>query len=245
MTKQERYVGVVNYFETNVGLAETELFYNNPFELLVAVILSAQCTDKRVNLTTPKLFKDYPTAEAMSLANSDTIFNYIRSISYPNNKAKHLVRMATMLVKDFNNEIPSEVDELVKLPGVGRKTANVIASVIFDKPTMAVDTHVFRVSNRIGLTTKAKNPLQSENQLIKFIPESIVPRAHHWLILHGRYVCLARTPKCAECRISQFCKYFETLTKKTKPNTKNHGKESSSKKNSKKVGKKSTSKKSD
>ncbi len=199
MTKQERYTGVLNYFETNVGLAETELFYNNPFELLVAVILSAQCTDKRVNLTTPKLFKDYPTAEAMALASSDTIFNYIRSISYPNNKAKHLVGMASMLVKDFNNEIPSEVDELVKLPGVGRKTANVIASVIFDKPTMAVDTHVFRVSNRIGLTTNAKNPLQSENQLIKFIPESIVPRAHHWLILHGRYVCLARTPKCAEC----------------------------------------------
>lgn len=245
MTKQERYTGVLNYFETNVGLAETELFYNNPFELLVAVILSAQCTDKRVNLTTPKLFKDYPTAEAMALASSDTIFNYIRSISYPNNKAKHLVGMASMLVKDFNNEIPSEVDELVKLPGVGRKTANVIASVIFDKPTMAVDTHVFRVSNRIGLTTNAKNPLQSENQLIKFIPESIVPRAHHWLILHGRYVCLARTPKCAECGISEFCNYFEKLTKKTKPNTKNHGKESSSKKTSKKVGKKSTSKKSD
>lgn len=209
MTKKERYEHVINYFETHVGLAETELQYNNPFELLVAVILSAQCTDKRVNLTTPKLFKDYPTPEALASSTPETIFTYIRSISYPNNKAKHLVGMAQMLVHDFGSVIPSDVDELVKLPGVGRKTANVIASVVFDKPTMAVDTHVFRVSNRIGLTTNATNPLQSEKQLIKFIPEHIVPRAHHWLILHGRYVCLARTPKCNECGITQFCKYFE------------------------------------
>jgi endonuclease-3 len=244
MTKQERYAGVIDYFETHVGLAETELTYSNPFELLVSVILSAQCTDKRVNLTTPKLFKDYPTAEALSMASSDTIFNYIRSISYPNNKAKHLVGMAAMLVKDFNSIVPGEVEDLVKLPGVGRKTANVIASVIFDKPTMAVDTHVFRVSNRIGLTTNAKNPLQSEKQLIKFIPEAVVPRAHHWLILHGRYVCLARSPKCDSCGIAQFCKYFEKHNSAIKitSTTISHGKESASKKSSKKVSKKSAGK---
>ncbi len=211
MTKQERYRHVLNYFETYVGLAETELAYNNPFELLVSVILSAQCTDKRVNLTTPKLFKDYPTAEAMAEASAETIFSYIRSISYPNNKAKHLVGMAKMLVKDFKSIVPGEVDDLVKLPGVGRKTANVIASVIYDKPTMAVDTHVFRVSNRIGLTTNAKNPLQSEKQLIKFIPEELVPKAHHWLILHGRYICLARNPKCDLCPIKLYCKYYEKV----------------------------------
>ncbi len=228
MNKQERYDKVLAYFETNVGLAETELNYSNPYELLVAVILSAQCTDKRVNLTTPKLFKDYPTAEALALATSDTIFSYIRSISYPNNKAKHLVGMAHMLVNDFHSKIPGEVDELIKLPGVGRKTANVIASVVFNKPTMAVDTHVFRVSNRIGLTTNAKNPLQCEKQLVKFIPESVIPRAHHWLILHGRYTCLARTPKCETCALTEFCKYFE----KNKLKIKNHGKEKSNKKSS-------------
>ena len=209
MTKQERYDKVLHYFETNDAPAETELMYSNPFELLVSVILSAQCTDKRVNLTTPKLFKDYPTPEAMSLASSDTLFNYIRSISYPNNKAKHLAGMAKMLVNDFNSSVPSDINLLMTLPGVGRKTANVIASVIFDKPTMAVDTHVFRVSNRIGLTTNAKNPLQSEKQLIKFIPEQLVPKAHHWLILHGRYVCLARNPKCESCPLKMYCKYFE------------------------------------
>lgn len=242
MTKQDRYKQVLNYFETNVGLAETELNYSNPFELLVAVILSAQCTDKRVNLITPKLFNDYPTAEAMAKASSDTIFSYIRSISYPNNKAKHLVGMATMLVNDFQNKIPGEVDELIKLPGVGRKTANVIASVIFEKPTMAVDTHVFRVSNRIGLTTNAKNPLQSEKQLIKFIPEHLVPRAHHWLILHGRYVCLARNPKCEVCAIKLFCKFYDkqalkqnkTLGVKQELKLKQNGKKISSKKSSKK-----------
>ena len=209
MTKEERYKHILHYFETEVGLAETELNYNNPYELLVAVILSAQCTDKRVNLTTPKLFEDYPTAESLAAANSDTIFGYIRSISYPNNKAKHLVGMAKMLVQDFKGEVPSEVEKLVKMPGVGRKTANVIASVIYNQPTMAVDTHVFRVSNRIGLTTNAKNPLQSEKQLIKFIPAHLVPKAHHWLILHGRYTCLARNPKCDSCPIQLYCKYFD------------------------------------
>lgn len=213
MTKQERFDKVLNYFETHVGQAETELKYKNPFELLVAVILSAQCTDKRVNLTTPKLFEDYPNAQALAAASPDTIFEYIKSISYPNNKAKHLVGMAKMLVHDFKGIVPGEVEKLTKLPGVGRKTANVIASVVYNKPTMAVDTHVFRVSNRIGLTTNAKNPLQSEKQLIKFIPEHLISRAHHWLILHGRYICLARNPKCEICPIKMYCKYFEKKLK--------------------------------
>lgn len=223
MDKKERYKNVLEYFEKNVPLAETELNYSKPFELLVAVILSAQCTDKRVNLTTPKLFADYPTPEALASAEPEVIFQYIRSISYPNNKAKHLVNMARMLLSEFNGVIPSEVDDLVKLPGVGRKTANVIASVIFQKPAMAVDTHVFRVSNRIGLTTNAANPLQSEKQLIKFIPESLIPKAHHWLILHGRYICLARNPRCSECPLTSFCKYFE----KNKLKTQIYGKEKS------------------
>ena len=209
MTLKERYEGVVNYFKTHVPIAETELNYSNPFELIVAVILSAQCTDKRINQVTPKLFKDYPNAEALASASSDTIFNYIRSVSYPNNKAKHLVNMANMLLKDFGGVIPSDIDELVKLPGVGRKTANVVASVIYDKPAMAVDTHVFRVSNRLGLT-KSKTPLQSEQQLIKHIPEQYIATAHHWLILHGRYTCLARSPKCNECQLTEWCQYFKT-----------------------------------
>lgn len=208
MTKQERYKGVLDYFQEHVPVAETELHYTNPYELIVAVSLSAQCTDKRVNMVTPKLFEVFPTAEALAASNSDTVFNYIRSISYPNNKAKHLVGMAQMLMNDFNGEVPEKIDDLVKLPGVGRKTANVIASVIFNQPTMAVDTHVFRVSNRIGLTTNAKNPLQSEKQLIKFIPKELVPRAHHWLILHGRYTCLARKPLCEKCDLKAFCKFF-------------------------------------
>lgn len=209
MTLKERYESVITYFKTNVPIAETELQYNNPFELIVAVILSAQCTDKRINQVTPKLFRDYPNAEALASASSDTIFNYIRSVSYPNNKAKHLVNMANMLLKDFNGIIPSDIDELVKLPGVGRKTANVVASVIYDKPAMAVDTHVFRVSNRLGLT-KATTPLQSEQQLIKYIPEQYVATAHHWLILHGRYTCLARTPKCEICPLTEWCQFFKT-----------------------------------
>ncbi len=227
MTLKERYEGVINYFKTNVPIAETELQYSNPFELIVAVILSAQCTDKRINQVTPKLFRDYPTAEALASASSDTIFNYIRSVSYPNNKAKHLVNMANMLLKDFNGVIPSDIDQLVKLPGVGRKTANVVASVIYDKPAMAVDTHVFRVSNRLGLT-KAKTPLQSEQQLIKHIPEQYVATAHHWLILHGRYTCLARTPKCGECKLTEWCHYFKTKTiNKNYPHSLSHKKPNS------------------
>jgi endonuclease-3 len=236
MTKEERFRQVLAYFEENVGVAETELNYSNPFELLVAVILSAQCTDKRVNQTTPALFRDYPTPEAMAEATPETLFEYIRSISYPNNKAKHLAGMARMLVKEFNSTVPGTVEELTKLPGVGRKTANVIASVVYNQPTMAVDTHVFRVSNRIGLTTNAKNPLQSEKQLIKFIPKHLVPKAHHWLILHGRYTCLARKPKCENCGISGFCKYFEKISLKHKKDitTKHQKTEDHGEKNKKK-----------
>ena len=190
-------------------VAETELNYSNGFELLVAVILSAQCTDKRVNQVTPALFQAFPVPEVMALSSQDEIFHYIRSVSYPNNKSKHLVGMANMLVNDFNSEVPKTVDELQLLPGVGRKTANVVASVLFDVPTMPVDTHVFRVSERVGLTTKAKNPLESEKQLLKGFPKNKLKIAHHWLILHGRYVCLARTPKCNECGISSFCSYFK------------------------------------
>lgn len=214
MTKKERYQHILNYFINNVPIAETELNYSNPYELLVAVILSAQCTDKRVNMITPALFKAYPVPEALAAASSDEVFTYIKSISYPNNKAKHLVGMATMLVNEFHNEVPSEVEELVKMPGVGRKTANVIASVVYNKPTMAVDTHVYRVSARLGLTTNATNVLQTEKQLIQYIPEELVPKAHHWLILHGRYICLARTPKCGECPLTAWCKYYSKLTKK-------------------------------
>lgn len=208
MTLKERYEGVINYFKTHVPVAQTELHYSNPFELIVAVILSAQCTDKRINQVTPKLFQDFPTPEIMAASNSDTIFNYIKSVSYPNNKAKHLVNMAQMLLKDFNGIVPSEIEDLVKLPGVGRKTANVIASVVYEKPAMAVDTHVFRVSNRIGLT-KAKTPLQSEQQLEKHIPEQYIATAHHWLILHGRYTCIARNPKCDICPLTDWCNYFK------------------------------------
>ena len=209
MTKKERYEHILKYFEENVKDAETELHYSNPFELLVAVSLSAQCTDKRVNMVTPKLFKDFPTPEVMANSSSDEIFNYIRSISYPNNKAKHLVGMAKMLVEQFNSEVPNNIEDLQKLPGVGRKTANVIVSVIHQAPAMAVDTHVFRVSARLGLTTNAKTPLAAEKQLVKFIPKDKIHVAHHWLILHGRYTCLARSPKCEECALTSYCKYFK------------------------------------
>jgi len=207
MRKKERFEKIIEWFQENMPIAETELHYGTPYELLVAVILSAQCTDKRVNQITPPLFERYPTAFDMSHATQDDIFDLIRSCSYPNNKAKHLLGMAKMLVNDFKEEVPSDIKELQKLPGVGRKTANVIASVIFDKPAMAVDTHVFRVSARIGLTTNSKTPLDTEKQLIKYIPETLIPKAHHWLILHGRYVCLARKPKCKECGIAHLCKY--------------------------------------
>ena len=189
-------------------VAESELDFNSPFELLVAVVLSAQCTDKRVNLTTPALFAAYPTAEAMAEASAEEIYDYIKSISYPNNKAKHLAAMARMLRDEFGGEVPSDREQLQRLPGVGRKTANVVGAILWQKEVMPVDTHVFRVSARIGLTNGAKTPLQTELQLEKNIPSHLLPIAHHWLILHGRYVCTARAPKCAECGISQWCKYF-------------------------------------
>ena len=208
MTKKERFEKILDYFSTHNPDAETELSYESPYQLLVSVILSAQCTDKRVNIVTPDFFKSFPTAEALAVASSDEVFQYIKSISYPNNKAKHLVGMAKMLVNDFKGIVPSEVEELQKLPGVGRKTANVIASVVYDKPALAVDTHVFRVSARLGLTINAKTPLATEMQLLKYIPENKVAVAHHWLILHGRYVCVARNPKCDICGLKQWCKYF-------------------------------------
>jgi endonuclease-3 len=208
MTIKERYQFVIDYFLTHTPEAETELIYDNPFQLLVAVILSAQCTDKRVNMTTPAIFAKYPDAETMSKADFDSLFPLIKSISYPNNKTKHLIGMAKMLVEYFDSKVPMTVDELIKLPGVGRKTANVITSVIDEQPNMAVDTHVFRVSARIGLTRNAKTPLATEKQLIKHIPEKYVYRAHHWLILHGRYICTARNPKCSNCGIRTVCKFY-------------------------------------
>jgi endonuclease-3 len=210
VTKKERFEAVLAWFSEHVPLAETELHYSSPYELLVAVILSAQCTDKRVNLVTPALFKAFPQAEVMAAASSDEVFPYIRSISYPNNKAKHLVGMAKMLVEDFKGLVPADVAELQKMPGVGRKTANVIASVVYNKAALAVDTHVFRVSARLGLTTGAKTPLATEQQLMKYIPEKQVAIAHHWLILHGRYICLARTPRCGECGLRDYCKYYKS-----------------------------------
>ena len=208
MTRKERYEKVISFFLENIPEAETELLYDNPFQLLVAVILSAQCTDKRVNMTTPAIFQKFPTPEKMARAELDEMFAIIKSISYPNNKAKHLIGMAKLLTEQFNGVVPMTVDELIQLPGVGRKTANVITSVVDQQPNMAVDTHVFRVSARIGLTIKATTPLAAEKQLIKYIPEELVHKAHHWLILHGRYVCIARNPKCGECGISAYCKYF-------------------------------------
>ncbi|MGX5820130.1 endonuclease III [Chitinophaga lutea] len=213
MTKKERFQFVIDYFEHHAPDAETELLYDNPYQLLVAVILSAQCTDKRVNMTTPAIFERYPDIPSLSKATFDELFPLIRSISYPNNKTRHLIGMANMVMDDFNGEIPSTVPELVKLPGVGRKTANVITSVIYQQPNMAVDTHVFRVSARIGLTTNAKTPLQTEQQLLQYIPKDKVHIAHHWLILHGRYICLARSPKCGECGLRPVCKYYQKLVK--------------------------------
>ncbi len=214
MTKQQRYQFVINYFLIHAPNAETELLYDNPFQLLVAVILSAQCTDKRVNLTTPSIFNKYPAAEHLANANFDDLFRLIKSISYPNNKTKHLIGMANMLVQNFSGKVPMTVDELILLPGVGRKTANVITSVIDGQPNMAVDTHVFRVSARLGLTTNAKNPLASEKQLIKYFPNEYIFKAHHWLILHGRYICIARSPKCSDCGLKTICKYFNQRREK-------------------------------
>ena len=213
MTRQERFKAIIEYFERTMPIAETELHYTTPFELLVAVVLSAQCTDKRVNMVTPALFMEYPTAERMAKASVEEIFEYIRSISYPNNKAKHLVGLAEKLVRDYGGEVPQGRDELMTLPGVRRKTANVISSVIFDEPTMAVDTHVFRVSERIGLTTRSKTPLATEKVLVKYLPEDIIPKAHHWLILHGRYTCIARKPKCTACGLTEVCRYYQRKQK--------------------------------
>ncbi len=208
MLKRERYKFVIQYFLEHSPDAETELLYDNPFQLLVAVILSAQCTDKRVNQTTPAIFEKFPDAMALSNADPDELLGLIKSISYPNNKTKHLLGMAKMIQEDFGGQIPLTVDELVLLPGVGRKTANVITSVIDNQPNMAVDTHVFRVSARIGLTTGAKNVLQAEKQLVKNLPEEYIFRAHHWLILHGRYVCVARRPKCSICGLKPVCRFY-------------------------------------
>lgn len=214
MTKQQRYKFAIDYFLTHSPNAETELLYSNPFQLLVAVILSAQCTDKRVNITTPAIFKEYPTAQKLANAEFDDLFPLIKSISYPNNKTKHLIGMASMLVEKFLGQVPMTVDELILLPGVGRKTANVITSVVDGQPNMAVDTHVFRVSARIGLTSNATTPLAAEKQLIKYFPKKYIYRAHHWLILHGRYICTARSPKCNECGLNSVCKYFNNNKRK-------------------------------
>ena len=209
MTRKERYEFVINYFQQHVPEAETELIYDSPYQLLVAVILSAQCTDKRVNLTTPAIFEKFPDVESLSLSNEAELFPFIRSISYPNNKTKHLLGMAKKVVEQFQGEIPMTVAELMELPGVGRKTANVITSVIDQQPNMAVDTHVYRVSRRIGLVPpKATTPLAVEKELIRFIEKDLIHKAHHWLILHGRYICVARTPKCRECGLQQACSYF-------------------------------------
>jgi len=213
MTRKERYRLVYDYFQHNNPEAETELIYDDPYQLLVAVILSAQCTDKRVNMTTPSFFERYPDVPSLAKATPEEIFPLIKSISYPNNKTKHLIGMANMVVDKFAGTIPMTVDELVQLPGVGRKTANVITSVIDSQPNMAVDTHVFRVSARLGLTNRAKTPLSAEKQLTTFIPQSLVHKAHHWLILHGRYVCTARNPKCEICGLKPACKYYKSLKK--------------------------------
>jgi len=214
MKKSELFEYVIQYFEETMPIAETELEYENSFGLIVAVILSAQCTDKRVNQITPELLKRFPSPYKMAEVEPAEVFDYIKSCSYPNNKAKHLVGMANKLIELFDGEIPSDVDDLQKLPGVGRKTANVIASVVYNKPTMAVDTHVFRVAARIGLSTNAKTPLATEQQLMKYFPLELVPKAHHWLILHGRYTCLARKPKCEKCGLKPVCKYYKKEIKK-------------------------------
>ena len=211
MRKQELYKYVIAYFEEAMPVAETELDYDSPFSLLVAVILSAQCTDKRVNMVTPKLMHDYPTAEARAMATPEVLFEYVKSVSYPNNKAKHLVGMAQMLVRNFGGEVPSTLEELVQLPGVGRKTANVIQSVVWGKAALAVDTHVFRVSHRIGLVPmRCTTPYSVEKELIRHIPDHLIPIAHHWLILHGRYTCVARKPKCEVCGLREVCKAYQT-----------------------------------
>lgn len=209
MTKKERYKKVIDWFIENAESAETELYYQNDYQLLVAVILSAQCTDKRVNMVTPALFEVFPVPEVMAASTPEAVFEYIKSCSYPNNKAKNLVGMAKKLLSDFGGEVPNDIDSLLTIPGVGRKTANVMLAVAFNKPAMPVDTHVFRVANRIGLTDNSKTPLETERELVKYIPSELLSKAHHWLILHGRYICVARRPKCEICGLSPWCKYYE------------------------------------
>ncbi len=209
MTTKQRFENILGWFEQNMPVAESELNYRNPYELLVAVMLSAQCTDKRVNMVTPALFEAFPTPAVMAKATSDEVFEYVKSVSYPRSKAEHLVQMAQRLTEVYGGVVPDNIDDLQTLQGVGRKTANVVCAVIWNQPTMAVDTHIFRVSERLGLTTNSKNPLQTERQLVKYIPESVIPKAHHWLLLHGRYVCTARKPQCEKCGLTQFCRYYE------------------------------------
>ena len=209
MTTKQRFEQILAWFEVNMPVAESELEFENPFQLLVAVVLSAQCTDKRVNMVTPALFAAYPTPEAMANASKEEVLKYISSISYPNAKAEHLVAAAKRISSVYGGQVPDNIEDLQTLPGVGRKTANVVCAVIWNKPTMAVDTHIFRVSERLGLTTNSKNPLQTEKQLVKYIPEKIIPKAHHWLLLHGRYVCQARKPKCSACGLQPWCRYYK------------------------------------
>ena len=209
MKTSDRFSHILMWFEANMPVAESELVFENPFQLLVAVMLSAQCTDKRVNMVTPALFAAYPTPEAMAQASSDDIFDYVKSVSYPRSKAEHLVAMAKRLTEVYGGQVPDNIDDLQTLQGVGRKTANVVCAVIWNQPTMAVDTHIFRVSERLGLTTNSKNPLQTERQLVKYIPTELIPKAHHWLLLHGRYVCQARKPQCEKCGLKEFCRYYK------------------------------------
>ena len=208
MSTKQRFEHILAWFEANMPVAESELVYSNPYELLVAVMLSAQCTDKRVNMVTPALFAAFPNANALANATEDQVFEYVKSVSYPRSKAQHLVQMAKRLTEVYGGEVPDSIDELQTLQGVGRKTANVVCAVIWNQPTMAVDTHIFRVSERLGLTTNSKNPLQTEKQLVKYIPENVIPKAHHWLLLHGRYVCQARKPQCEKCGLSPWCRYY-------------------------------------
>ena len=209
MTTKQRFASIIGWFEQNMPVAESELVFANPFQCLVAVMLSAQCTDKRVNMVTPALFEAFPTPEAMAKATSDEVFEYVKSVSYPRSKAEHLVQMAQRLTEVYGGVVPDNIDDLQTLQGVGRKTANVVCAVIWNQPTMAVDTHIFRVSERLGLTTNSKNPLQTERQLVKYIPENVIPKAHHWLLLHGRYICTARKPQCGQCGLKEFCRYYK------------------------------------
>ena len=214
MTTKNRFEHILAWFDANMPVAESELNYSNPYELLVAVMLSAQCTDKRVNMVTPALFAAYPSPQDLAKATSDEVFEYVKSVSYPRSKAEHLVQMAQRLVEAYNGIVPDNIDDLQTLQGVGRKTANVVCAVIWNQPTMAVDTHIYRVSERLGLTTNSKNPLQTEKQLVKYIPADVIPKAHHWLLLHGRYVCQARKPQCSTCGLREYCRYFEKNERK-------------------------------